>query len=99
MARGITAEARAKMSAGGKRGVAYQRAAAAEGLAFARKWRESRRCPDCGALAYVGCTHRPNGFEDLKRPAANGCGVGADQSAGRSGSHAEAIARSHGEGF
>jgi hypothetical protein len=27
-------------------------------------WRESRRCPECRALAFEGCVHRPNGLHE-----------------------------------
>jgi hypothetical protein len=51
------------MVAGGKRSAAEQRANAVAGMAAAVAWRESRRCPDCRALAYVPCSHWPNGLE------------------------------------
>lgn len=35
----------------------------ARGLAAAIHFRESRRCPHCGALGYVTCSHRPNGAQ------------------------------------
>lgn len=41
---------------------AHTRADKAAGMAAAVEWRESRRCPDCRALAYQPCVHRPNGF-------------------------------------
>lgn len=38
------------------------------GLKAARDWRESRRCVDCGALAYESCAHRPEGFGSVAAP-------------------------------
>ena len=43
------------------RSIATVRAQKAAGMAAARAWRESRRCKQCGALAYVPCAHRPEG--------------------------------------
>jgi hypothetical protein len=40
----------------------------ARGMAAAIYWRESRRCADCRALAYVPCAHRPNGFGSVAAP-------------------------------
>lgn len=37
------------------------------GMAAAVEWRESRRCPECRALAYVPCEHRPNGFAEREQ--------------------------------
>ena len=38
------------------------RAQKCAGMAAAVEWRESRRCSQCGALAYVPCEHRPEGL-------------------------------------
>jgi hypothetical protein len=62
-------------SRGGRAWADKRRTLKAAGMAAAIAWREGRRCralvPDplhpsgtkiCGALGYVPCAHRPNGF-------------------------------------
>lgn len=72
-----TAEAQAGRLRGGALGrklsAAQRRAEKAEGMAFARAWREARRCRallsppgeptmiECGALGWQPCAHRPEG--------------------------------------
>jgi len=62
----VSASARARMSEGGARGRARTSAEATRlkeaGLSAAISWRERRRCDACGALAYLPCAHRPDGF-------------------------------------
>lgn len=46
---------------GARKAMAQRRAEKREGMAAAIAWRESGRCPDCRALAYQPCAHRPDG--------------------------------------
>jgi hypothetical protein len=55
--------ARERMIAGSKRSLKEKRAQAAANVAWAARWRDSRRCKSCGALGYVPCVHRPEGAD------------------------------------
>lgn len=51
------------MTAPVNRSLAQRRAEKELGMAAAVRWRESRRCIECGALGYTPCEHRPEGAQ------------------------------------